>query len=131
MASQGIAPRTAEYTRQRTRAIRQELTLHYLQPSQDALLSRAENKRAYRLHIYQNTCGAVHLPAYAMKRACLEALRSVLVTIVDYIDAARIGQPVKVQSDFAAFKHYTRKDRTKRMDPREAKVDGRFLAALL
>ncbi|KAI6081783.1 hypothetical protein F4821DRAFT_18016 [Hypoxylon rubiginosum] len=132
MSSQGIAPRTAKYRRQRTRAIRHEIKLHYSsqQPANDISLSQAERKQAQRLEVYQNMCRAVRLPAHATEKACVTALREVLVNIVDYIDAIRMERPVEVWTDFAAFRKYTLSD-DKRFDSHEARADGGFLAVLL
>lgn len=132
MSSQGVVPRTAEYRRQRTMAIRHEIKFHYSpqQPSHSSSLSQAEKEQANRLQIYQNMCRVVGLPVHATEGACVAALRTVLVNIVDYIDAMRMQQPVKVWTDFAAFKDYTLDD-DKRFDSREAKADGGFLAVLL
>ncbi|KAI6083170.1 hypothetical protein F4821DRAFT_245325 [Hypoxylon rubiginosum] len=132
MSSQGIAPRTAEYKRQRTRAIRHEIKFHYSsqQPVHDVLLSEVDRERAQRLQVYQNMCRAVGLPVHSSKRACVTALKGVLVNIVDYIDAMRLKRPIEVWTDFAAFRDYTLSDE-KRFDCDEAKADGGFLAALL
>ncbi|KAL7623327.1 hypothetical protein AAE478_007008 [Parahypoxylon ruwenzoriense] len=132
MSSQGIAPRTAEYKRQRTKAVLHELKFHYSsqQPSHDASLSQVEREQTRRLQIYQNMCRAVHLPMYTTESACVAALRTVLVNIVDYVDAARMRRPIRVWSDFDQFRDYTLRD-DKRFDLREAKADGGFLAVFL
>ncbi|RYP10894.1 hypothetical protein DL764_000330 [Monosporascus ibericus] len=132
MSSQGVAPRTTEYRRQRTMAIRHEIKFHYSsqQPSHDSSLSQVEREQAHRLQIYQNMCRAVGLPVHATESACVAALRTVLVNIVDYIDAMRMRRPVEIWTDFAAFRDYTLDD-DKRFDSREAKADGGFLAVLL
>ncbi|KAL6897432.1 hypothetical protein GGI43DRAFT_409116 [Trichoderma evansii] len=132
MSSQGVAPHTAEYTRQRTKAIIDEIKFHYSsqQESYNPSLSQIERVKVQRLHIYQGMCRAVHLPVYTTEKECTRALRTVLVNIVDYIDNARTGQPIKVWRNFSAFRNYTLRD-GKRIDPREAKADGGFLAVLL
>lgn len=151
MSSQAIAPRTAEYRLQRTRAIAQEIKFHYSQDDynqddnydndNDISLTQVEReekekrKRAHRLKMYQNLCRATRLPIYASLRECEDALRGVLVNIVDYIDAARAGDNpcVEVWDDFDAFREYTLGgDGSKCIDIREAKrIDGGFLTVLL
>lgn len=132
MSSQGVAPHTAEYTRQRTKAIIDEIKFHYSsqQESYNVSLSQIERDKAQRLHIYQGMCRAVHLPVCTTEKECTRTLRTVLVNIVDYIDNARTGQPIKVWTSFSAFRNYTLRD-GQRIDPREAKADGGFLAVLL
>ncbi|KAI1086058.1 hypothetical protein F5B19DRAFT_200458 [Rostrohypoxylon terebratum] len=132
MSSQGIAPRTAEYRRQRTRAIRHEIKFHYSsqQPANDVSLSQIDREQAQRLQVYQNMCRAVRLPVHSTENACVVALKEVLVNIVDYVDAIRMERPVEVWTDFAAFRKYTLSD-DKRFDSHEARADGGFLAVLL
>ncbi len=154
MSSQGIAPRTAEYARQRTRAIAHEIKFHYSQPAppvagddddddehtkdlKPSLSSSSQEarERGVRLRTYQNMCRATRLPAHATVEGCVRALRTVLVNIVDYIDAARQrrgDQPLVVETwdDFERFRAYTLGDPAKRIDPATARADG-FLHVLL
>lgn len=132
MSSQGIAPRTAEYKPLRTQAVVHELQFHYAsqEPFYDVSLSQVDREQANRLQVYQNMCRAVGLPVHTTESACVAALRTVLVNIVDYIDAARMRRPVKVWTDFDAFRDYTLRD-DKRFDLQEAKANGGFLAAFL
>ena len=147
MSSQDIQPRTAVYRKLRTKAISHELKLHY--SSQQSLLddddededededdehkpphSAAEVEVAFRLDVYQNMCRALRLPAYETEQECTRALREPLVNIVDFIDAARHNRPVKIWTDWEAFRQYTLQD-DKRIDKEEAKADHGFLAKLL
>ncbi|KAI1763203.1 hypothetical protein GGR53DRAFT_498076 [Hypoxylon sp. FL1150] len=133
MSSQDIAPHTAKYRQQRTMAIRHEIKFHYSsqEPAVDVSMSQLEREQAQRLEVYRNMCRAVRLPAHGTEKDCVTALRTVLVNIVDYIDAVRMERPVEVWTDFAAFRDYTLYDDDKRFDLNEAKADGGFLAVLL
>jgi hypothetical protein len=63
---------------------------------------------------------------------CVANLKSVLVNIVDYIDAKRNGKPIKVwpPHEFEAFKSYTLSP-NKRIDQAVAREGDGFLAVLL
>ncbi|KAI1804267.1 Caulimovirus viroplasmin-domain-containing protein [Daldinia bambusicola] len=139
-SSQGLESGSQEYRRQRTKAIRDELKFHYSSQPGDAIrdlqtipefpgrsLSESE-----KLDIYQNMCREIGVNSQDTIAGCRRALKGVLVNIVDYIDARRIGKPVKIWawSDFRSFSVYSLQD-DKRMDIREAKADGGFLSALL
>ncbi|KAF3069716.1 Ribonuclease H [Daldinia childiae] len=136
-SSQGLASGTQEYRRQRTKAIRDELKLHYSTQPARALLAIPElGKRSLdereKLDIYQNMCREIGVNPRDTVGACRRELKGVLVNIVDYIDARRVGTKVKIWAweDFRLFSAYSLRG-DKRMDRNEAKADGGFLSALL
>ncbi|KAI1655324.1 Caulimovirus viroplasmin-domain-containing protein [Daldinia decipiens] len=139
-SSQGLASGSQEYRRQRTKAIRDELKFHYSSQPVDAAgelqtipeLGKKSLDESEKLDIYQNMCREIGVNPRDTIGACRRELKGVLVNIVDYIDARRIGKKVKIWAwdDFRLFSAYSLRD-DKRMDRREAKADGGFLSALL
>ncbi|KAI1464417.1 Caulimovirus viroplasmin-domain-containing protein [Daldinia caldariorum] len=137
-SSQGLESGSQEYRRERTKAIRDELKFHYSSQDATGVLQTIPEfpKRSLddseKLDIYQNMCREIGVNPQDTIAACRRELKGVLVNIVDYIDARRIGKPVKIWdwSDFHSFCIYSLQD-DKRMDIREAKADGGFLSALL
>ncbi|KAI2782665.1 Caulimovirus viroplasmin-domain-containing protein [Daldinia loculata] len=139
-SSQGLASGSQEYRRQRTKAIRDELKFHYSSQPVDAAgglqtipeLGKRSLDESEKLDIYQNMCREIGVSPQDTIAACRRELKGVLVNIVDYVDARRIGKKVKIWAwdDFRLFSTYSLKD-DKRMDRREAKADGGFLSALL
>ncbi|KAI8957612.1 Caulimovirus viroplasmin-domain-containing protein [Daldinia sp. FL1419] len=139
-SSQGLASGSQEYRRQRTRAVRDELKFHYSSQPIDAArdlqtipetAGRSLDERE-KLDVYQNMCREIGVDPRDTIPACRRELKGVLVNIIDYIDARRIGKEVKIWawSDFDLFSTYSLRD-DKRMDKEEAKADGGFLSALL
>ncbi|OTB19277.1 hypothetical protein K445DRAFT_314163 [Daldinia sp. EC12] len=139
-SSQGLQSGSQEYRRERTKAIRDELKFHYLSQTVDLEdipaaipeLAKRSLDECEKLDIYQNMCREIGVKPQDTIVACRRELKGVLVNIVDYIDARRIGKKVKIWawSDFHLFSVYSLQD-DKRMDIREAKADGGFLSALL
>ncbi|KAI8629064.1 hypothetical protein F5Y19DRAFT_484991 [Xylariaceae sp. FL1651] len=133
------APGSKAWRQQRTSAIRHEMIFHYSQQvdsdsSDDDLdeEEQEEKERLRRLHTYQNMCREVDLEPLDTIDDCVANLKSVLVNIIDYIDARRNNKPIKVwkPQQFDSFKAYTL-TREKRIDREEAKSGDGFLAALL
>ncbi|KAK6948853.1 hypothetical protein Daesc_008924 [Daldinia eschscholtzii] len=139
-SSQGLQSGSQEYRRQRTKAIRDELKFHYSSQPVDLAdippaipeLAEGSLEESEKLDIYQNMCREIGVNPQDTIAACRRELKGVLVNIVDYIDARRVGKKVKIWawSDFHSFSMYSLQD-DKRMDIREAKADGGFLSALL
>ncbi len=133
-SSQNWIPGSQQYTRERTIAMRQELKLHYFsQQSQDGNNSETDaefTEEDLELKGYQNLCREVGIPSNDSIAECKRDLKNTLVNIVDLIDARRMGKKVEVWNDFGAFRDYTLQDEH-RIDAREAKKDGGFLASLL
>ncbi|KAK0724052.1 hypothetical protein B0H67DRAFT_656167 [Lasiosphaeris hirsuta] len=143
-----------EYTRQRTIAMREELSTHYFPSSQPppALGGIPEDddddddKAAILLHGspqkveltdeeilqgFQDLCAEVGIARGAAVDECKRALKATLVNIVDLIDARRVpGTKVQVWTDFEAFRRYTR-DPDNRISLAEATEGPGFLASLL
>ncbi|KAI0105988.1 Caulimovirus viroplasmin-domain-containing protein [Daldinia grandis] len=139
-SSQGLASGSQEYRRQRTKAISNELKYHYSSQPVDAAgglqaipeaAEKSPDEKA-RLDIYQNMCREIGVSPQDTIAGCRRALKGVLVNIVDYIDARRLGRTVKIWAwdDFRRFSAYSLGD-DKRIDRREAKANGGFLASLL
>ncbi|KAI1323028.1 hypothetical protein F5Y16DRAFT_415343 [Xylariaceae sp. FL0255] len=63
----------------------------------------------YKLIIYQNMCRQADLEPLDTIEGCLAILKSVLVNIIDYLDAKRSGEKVKVwpPDEFEEFARYT------------------------
>ncbi|KAJ8123053.1 hypothetical protein ONZ43_g905 [Nemania bipapillata] len=146
-SSQNIAPGSQAWRQERTNAIRHEVIFHYSQryasddDSDDDIkkedkynmgLSRQERKRMSQLQVLQNMCREVKLEPLDTIEGCRATLKGVLVNIVDYIDAKRSGNPIKVWApyEFEKFKRYTLSDE-KRIDLEEAKSGDGFLVPLL
>jgi hypothetical protein len=83
-----------------------------------------------KLKGFRNLCIEVGIPTSDFIAECKKKLKSTLVNIVDLIDARRVGKKVKIWHDFEAFRRYTLQDRH-RIDIKEAKKDGGYLACLL
>jgi hypothetical protein len=153
MSSQGVVSGSQEYRRRRTAAITQELAMLYSQPPKLDMINEEDDSDAdckkpvvplanatlyadvncpeTRLTIYQNMCREVGLTPYDNSEDCIREIKTkVLVNIPDFIDARRNGTPVQVWKDFEAFSRYTMEDEH-RIDCREAKKNGGFLACLL
>ena len=132
ISSQDIKPKPVEYRKLRTKAISHELKMHCSPQTtllEDELPVSEESEAEFRLNTYQNMCRAIGLPVYETEDECTSALREPLVNIVDFIDAARENRPVKVWTDWEAFRKYTLKW-DKRIDLEAAKEDG-FVDKLL
>jgi hypothetical protein len=138
-SSQNWVPGSQQYTRERTIAMRQELKLHYFSQSQlqsqddDDIKSEQDaelTEEELQLRGYQDLCHEVGIPPNDSIAECKKNLKNTLVNIVDLIDARRMGKKVEVWDDFEAFRDYTLQDEH-RIDAREAKEDGGFLASLL
>ncbi|KAH7323236.1 hypothetical protein B0I35DRAFT_477115 [Stachybotrys elegans] len=139
MSSQGVAPGTKEYRKERTTAIKEELQFHYSQtPTYEAHTDAEPDSRdtdifspKARLAIYQNMCKELGLEPRSTINACVRDLKTkVLVNIPDFIDARRTGRKIKVWDDFEAFRSYTLQDEN-RVDMQTAHSDGGFLSVLL
>ncbi|KAL0935458.1 uncharacterized protein CTRU02_210049 [Colletotrichum truncatum] len=126
-SSQNWVPGSQVYTQERTIAMRQELQLHYFSQSklQGEKLTEEEQLRGY-----QGLCREIRIPERDSIVECKKDLKNTLVNIVDLIDARRVQKDVKVWDDFEAFRAYTLQDEH-RINMREAKQDGGYLAALL
>lgn len=127
-SSQDWKPGSQQYTRERTIALRQELTTHYFCKHEAAQAS--ELAEDAKLEGYQALCHEVGLPVSDSQAECKKRLKNTLVNIVDLIDARRTQCRVKVWNDFTAFRRYTLQPRH-RIDTKEAKKDGGYLASLL
>ena len=113
--------------------MRQELKLHYFSQSQDDGNGETDaefTEEDLELKGYQVLCREVGIPSNDSIAECRRDLKNTLVNIVDLIDARRMGKKVEVWDDFGAFRDYTLQDEH-RIDQREAKKDGGFLASLL
>ncbi|KAI2604633.1 hypothetical protein GGR54DRAFT_633597 [Hypoxylon sp. NC1633] len=139
-SSQGIVSGSQQYRRERTRAIRDELKYHYTSQPYDeseALQSIPELSKEFldrqeKLKVYQNMCREIGVKPRGTIVGCRQELNDVLVNIIDYIDARRVGKKVEIWnwSKFDEFCEYTLQN-DKRIDKEEAKADGGFLSALL
>ncbi|KAI0839324.1 Caulimovirus viroplasmin-domain-containing protein [Hypoxylon sp. FL0890] len=139
-SSQGLVSGSQEYRRERTRAIRDELKFHYSsQPNNPAEtsdtipeLGKETLDEQSKLEIYQNMCREIGVDPRDTITDCRRELKKVLVNIIDYIDARRIGKKVEIWewANFHEFSRYSLQD-DKRIDRNEAKADGGFLSALL
>ncbi|KAJ0335759.1 hypothetical protein COL26b_014259 [Colletotrichum chrysophilum] len=132
-SSQEWLPGSQQYTRERTIAMREELTSRYFPPTP---LITNNNKRTNRLireqqlEGYQDLCREIGLPLGDSVDKCKKSLKSTLVNIVDLIDARRTHSTVTVWQDFNAFRNYTLQDEH-RIDKGEAKKGEGILASLL
>ncbi|KAI0406090.1 hypothetical protein F4802DRAFT_559297 [Xylaria palmicola] len=138
-SSQNIAPCSKVWRKIRTNAIRHEMMFHYSQDygsdgegdvkeEDDDDLGRS-NRQLWAL---QNMCREVGLEPLDTIDGCVSNLKSVLVNIIDYIDARRNARPIKVwdPSEFEDFRKYTLSP-GKRIDLEEAKSGDGFVFALL
>ncbi|KAK3986017.1 hypothetical protein QBC44DRAFT_334039 [Cladorrhinum sp. PSN332] len=115
--------------------MRQELKLHYFSQPQDDDDGKTKEDAEFteedlELKGYQDLCREVGISSNDSIAECKRDLKNTLVNIVDLIDARRMGKKVEVWDDFEAFRDYTLQDEH-RIDAREAKEDGGFLASLL
>ncbi|KAJ2987567.1 hypothetical protein NUW58_g4433 [Xylaria curta] len=143
-SSQNIAPGSQAWRQKRTDAIRHEMIFHYSQKvdyddydvkeeGEDKIgLLESERETRRKLEAYQNMCREVGLEALDTIDGCVANLKSVLVNIVDYINAKRNARPIKVWGphEFGDFKKYTLGP-NKRIDLETARSGDGFLAALL
>lgn len=154
-SSQQWAPGSQQFKRERTIAMREELTSHFFSPSaflcigplamlqeedQDNIAFsfdapqptpiRQLTPKEIALRGYQELCREVGLEVSDDVNDCKKRLKSTLVNIVDLIDARRTGKLVEVWEDFNAFRKYTLKDEH-RIDRDEAKAEPGYLGSLL
>ncbi|KAJ1328854.1 hypothetical protein MN608_05583 [Microdochium nivale] len=150
-SSQEWAPGSQEYMRERTIAMREEITHSFFclaAPSGTdplSIIAEDESEAApsfmptgdneqltdnQMLRGYQLLCTTVGLTAPDSVAECKKALKTVLVNIVDLLNVRRTGQPVKLWDDFEAFRSYTMR-REHRIDRAEAKQYPKILASLL
>lgn len=129
MSSQGVKPGSQEYRREEVVALDREFVYFYT--DQEAARSRLIplTEEEQHLEIYRNMCLELGLPAYEEKEDCILALQKPLVNIIDYIDAKRTGQPIKVWQGFGKFKAYTLREG--KTIPRNEAKDNKFLCVLL
>ncbi|KAI1744186.1 hypothetical protein F4680DRAFT_284259 [Xylaria scruposa] len=133
-SSQNIVPGSQTWRQKRTDAIRHEMVFHY---SQKAYIKEEDEydlglSDEEKLEVFQNMCREVDLEPLDTIHGCISNLKSVLVNIVDYIDAKRNARPIKVWGphEFEEFKRYTLSPK-KRIDQRTAKSGDGLLAPLL
>ncbi|KAI0489708.1 hypothetical protein F4859DRAFT_164262 [Xylaria cf. heliscus] len=139
-SSQNIVPGSQAWRQKRTDAIRHEMIFHYSQKvesdDEDSIKGEDEDNvglsEEEKLKVFQNMCREVHLEPLDTIHGCVSNLKSVLVNIVDYIDARRNARPIKVWGphEFEEFRRYTLGPR-KRIDFKTAESGDGFLAALL
>ncbi|KAI3332038.1 hypothetical protein HD806DRAFT_178480 [Xylariaceae sp. AK1471] len=143
-SSQNIAPGSKAWRQQRTDAVRHEMIFHYSQKvesddddddvkkEEENNLDPLEEKERQMLKTYQNMCREAKLEPLDTIEGCVANLKSVLVNIIDYINAKRNGKPIKVwpPHEFEAFKRYTL-DPDRRFHMGTAREGDGFLAALL
>ncbi|KAI0170004.1 hypothetical protein GGR52DRAFT_491732 [Hypoxylon sp. FL1284] len=140
-SSQGLKCGSKDFRRERTKAIRDELRYHYSSQLSDTPecaedipeLTKEDLSKKETLAIYQNMCREIGVDQGSTIAECRRQLKSVLVNIIDYIDARRVpGKKIVIWDwkDFAKFSAYTLHG-NKRIDVEEAKADGGFLSALL
>ncbi|KAI1825991.1 hypothetical protein F4861DRAFT_499785 [Xylaria intraflava] len=121
-SSQNIAPGSHAWRQKRADAVRHEMIFHYSQAvdsddeddikredEDDTSLPPESQKLKTNLRVYQNMCREVDLEPLDTAAGCITNLNSVLVNIIDYIDAKRNNKPIKVWApeEFEAFKRYT------------------------
>lgn len=140
-ASQDWIPGSQQYTKERTIALRAELTTHYFpssQPAKQETTSEEEPEKPAPARLskeeildgYRALCDEVGLPHYDSIGRSKRELKRTLVNIVNLIDARRTGEKVMVWQDFNAFRAYTLQEGFT-IDKEEAKKDGGHLASLL
>lgn len=131
--SQGWTRGTRHYNEQRACALRNELQTHFFASSSRALPAikseeseeessdaaalaeipteeeHQRHEEAVKLHGFQSMCEAVGKHPGDTIEECERTLNQTLVNIVDLIDAYRTGRgiPVKIWTDFEAFRSYT------------------------
>ncbi|KAI0458681.1 hypothetical protein F5B21DRAFT_528403 [Xylaria acuta] len=130
-SSQNIVPGSQAWRQKRTDAIRLDSDDDEddIKEEDEDHLGLSEEKR---LQVFQSMCREVDLEPLDTIDGCVSNLKSVLVNIVDYIDARRNARPIKVWAphEFEEFKDYTLSDE-KRMDIKVARSGDGFIAALL
>ncbi|KAI0196099.1 hypothetical protein EV127DRAFT_357313 [Xylaria flabelliformis] len=134
-SSQDIVPGSQTWRRKRTDAIRHEMVFHYSQKTDSGAIKEEDEyelSEAEKLEVFQNMCREVDLEPLDTINGCVSNLKSVLVNIVDYIDAKRNARPIKVWGphEFNEFKRYTLSPQ-KRIDQRTAKEGDGLLEPLL
>ncbi|RYC57634.1 hypothetical protein CHU98_g8580 [Xylaria longipes] len=139
-SSQNIVPGSQAWRQKRTDAIRHEMVFHYSQKvdSDDEGVIKEEHEydrglsEEEKLQVFQNMCREVDLEPLDTTDGCVSNLKSVLVNIVDYIDAKRNARPIKVWGphEFEEFKRYTLGPK-KRIDRHTAKSGDGLLEPLL
>ncbi|TGJ84173.1 hypothetical protein E0Z10_g4603 [Xylaria hypoxylon] len=148
-SSQNIAPGSQAWRQKRTGAIRHEMVFHYSQKidsddeddikeenKYDIYLSQEEKESKrnlqWKLRIFQNMCREAKLEPLDTIQGCTTNLKSVLINIVDYIDAKRTGRRIRVwpPHEFEDFRAYSLSN-GKRMDLKEAKSGDGLLVPLL
>ncbi|KAI0861921.1 hypothetical protein F4860DRAFT_474211 [Xylaria cubensis] len=134
-SSQDIVPGSQIWRRKRTDAIRHEMVFHYSQKTDFGAIKEEDEyelSEAEKLEVFQNMCRKVDLEPLDTINGCVSNLKSVLVNIVDYIDAKRNARPIKVWGphEFDEFKRYTLGPK-KRIDQRTAKEGDGLLEPLL
>jgi hypothetical protein len=126
-SSQNWMPGSQEYTRERTIALREEVSYHYFPPSRSKATAWT---REEILEGYQALCREVRIPAGHSIGSCKKRLKERLVNIVDLVNARRTLTEVPVWHDFAEFRNYTLED-GHTIDKEEAKRGEGILASLL
>ncbi|GAP84884.1 hypothetical protein SAMD00023353_0802060 [Rosellinia necatrix] len=141
-SSQNIERGSQAWRRTRTDAIRHEMVFHYShedikreikgEDTDDRSLPIEKQCETTKLQVFQNMCREVGLEPLNTADGCAANLKSVLVNIIDYIDAKRVGRPVRVWGphEFEEFRRYTLSDE-KRIDLPTARANGGFLIPLL
>ncbi|KAI1755180.1 hypothetical protein F4782DRAFT_490382 [Xylaria castorea] len=136
-SSQDIAPGSQAWRQKRTDAIRHEMVFHYSQKVDSDVIKEEDEydlglSEEEKLQVFQNMCREVDLEPLDTIVGCVSNLKSVLVNIVDYIDAKRNARPIKVWGphEFEEFKRYTLSPK-KRIDQRTAKKGDGLLEPLL
>ncbi|TRX98306.1 hypothetical protein FHL15_000951 [Xylaria flabelliformis] len=134
-SSQDIMPGSQAWRRKRTDAIRHEMVFHYSQKTDSGAIKEEDEydlSEAEKLEIFQNMCREVDLEPLDTINGCVSNLKSVLVNIVDYIDAKRNARPIKVWGphEFHEFRRYTLSPQ-KRIDQHTAKMGDGLLEPLL
>ncbi|KAI1813203.1 hypothetical protein GGS20DRAFT_554505 [Poronia punctata] len=111
-SSQNIQPGSQAWREERTNAISHEITFHYSQKVEsddEKELPSSISKRDCDLRTYRNMCREAGLEPLDTIEGCVRNLKSVLINIVDYINAPRLNMPIKVwpPETFESFKRYT------------------------
>ncbi|KAG9249559.1 uncharacterized protein F5Z01DRAFT_631473 [Emericellopsis atlantica] len=131
-SSQEWVPGSQEYTRERTVAMREELTSLYFTPPTMASNNKQPEPLTdeQKLKGYQDLCDEIGISPADSIDECKKHLKSTLVNIVDLIDARRTGSAAMVWQDLDAFRTYTLQDEH-RINKDEAKEGEGLLASLL
>ncbi|KAK7414630.1 hypothetical protein QQZ08_012522 [Neonectria magnoliae] len=131
-SSQQWVPGSQQYTRERTIAMREELTLLYFSPTPLAVNNEPPDQltEEQKLKGYRDLCDEIGIPPGNSVDECKKLLKSTLVNIVDLIDARRTCSAAMVWHDLDEFRKYTLQD-GHRINKEEAKKGEGFLASLL